>query len=54
VREVLGIRSGKLRKHMEETKHNGVGREAAVKFTQSLVIMRPDHPNADDMTIMQF
>jgi hypothetical protein len=39
---------------MEETKHNGVGREVAVKRTQSLVIMRPDHPNVDDMTIMQF
>jgi hypothetical protein len=53
VREVFGIWSGKLWKQMEETKYNGVGREVAVKRPQSLVIMRPDRPNVDDMTIMQ-
>jgi hypothetical protein len=51
---VLGVLSGELWEEMEEAKHDGVGREMAVKRAQALVVIRPDRPHVDDAAVMQW
>jgi hypothetical protein len=54
MREVLGILSGELREQMEEAKHDGVGREMAVKRAQTFTVIRSDRPGVDDSAITQW